>query len=153
MSNEPEKPEMPSDAEIDARFSKLKENWDVNLDDADTKLAEILGNTTAPKLEAPDFDDRLNELESKAQQLKERREAQKVQAAKEVKSTQMANDGLGMGMTLMYTVLGLPLLGGIIGMFLDKATGGNAWIVIFGMGGMVLGIGCAVFLLYRKNGK
>ena len=65
----------------------------------------------------------------------------------------MANDGLGMGMTLMYTVLGLPLLGGIIGMFLDKATGGNAWIVIFGMGGMVLGIGCAVFLLYRKNGK
>ena len=153
MSNEPEKPKLPSDEEIEARFSKIKENFTVELDDADTKLAEILGNTTVPKVEAPDFEDRLHALEDKAQNMKERREAQKSQAAKEVKSTQMSNEGLGMGMTLMYTVLGLPLLGGIIGMFLDKATGGNAWIVIFGMGGMILGIGCAVFLLYRKNGK
>ncbi|MEI8281489.1 MAG: AtpZ/AtpI family protein [Armatimonadota bacterium] len=153
MSDEPIKPEMPSDAEIEARFSKIKENLTTDLDDADEKLAAILDKTHAPKIETDEFDDKLKALEIKAQAMKEKREAQKVQAAKEVKSTQMANDGLGMGMTLMYTVLGLPLLGGIIGMFLDKATGGNAWIVIFGMGGMILGIGCAVFLLYRKNGK
>ena len=153
MSNEPEKPELPSDDEIEARFSKLKENWDVNLNDADEKLATILDKTHAPKIETDEFDEKMKDLEHKAQQLKEKRQAQKVQAAKEVKSTQMANDGLGMGMTLMYTVLGPPLIGGIIGMFLDKSTGGNAWIVIFGLGGMVMGIGCAIFLLYRNNGK
>ena len=153
MSNEPEKPKLPSDEEIEARFSKIKENLTVDLEHVDSKLDDILDKTKAPEIETSEFDEKLHALEEKAQAMKQRREAQKVQAEKEVKSTQMSNEGLGMGMTLMYTVLGLPLLGGIIGMFLDKATGGNAWIVIFGMGGMVLGIGAAVFLLYRKNGK
>ena len=153
MSSDPQKPELPSDADIEARFSKIKENLTVDLDDVDDKLEGILDKTKVPTIETDEFDEKLHALEVKAQAMKERREAQKVQAEKEVKSTQMSNEGLGIGMTLAYTVLGLPLLGGIVGMFLDKATGGNAWIVIFGMGGMVLGIGCAVFLLYRNNGK
>lgn len=152
MSNQPEKPKLPSDEEIEARFSKIKENLTVELDDADTKLAEILGNTTVPKVEAPDFEDRLHALEDKAKHLKERRQSQKVQAEKEIRSVRDANQGLGMGMTIAYTILGMPLAGGCLGLLLNKVTNGTAWLPLCSLIGMVAGLSFAIFLLYRKNG-
>ncbi|MEI7987212.1 MAG: hypothetical protein WCI55_16440 [Armatimonadota bacterium] len=150
MSDEPIKPELPSDAEIEARFSKIKENLTLELDDADEKLAAILDKTHAPKIETDEFDDKLKELEVKAQAMKEKREAQKVQAAKEVRSTQESNAGLGMGMAIAYVIIGIPLVGGLIGLGLNKLTGGTAWIVIFGLGGMVAGLGYAVYLATKS---
>lgn len=151
MSDEPIKPELPSDEEIEARFSKIKENLTIELDDADEKLAAILDKTYAPKIETDELDERMVSLEAKAQQLKEKREAQKKQANKEMKLSQDSAQGLGMGMTIAYVIIGVPLAGGLLGLLLNKLTGSPIWLVIFGMGGMVLGLGFAVFLATKNN--
>ena len=151
MSSDPQKPELPSDADIEARFSKIKENLTVDLDDVDDRLDGILSNTKAPKIETDEFDEKLHALEAKAQAMKQRRESQKVQAEKEIKSVQDANQGLGMGMTIAYTIIGMPLVGGFLGLLLNKATGGTAWLPLCAMIGMFGGLGVAIYLLYKKN--
>ena len=151
MSDEPIKPELPSDAEIEARFSKIKENLTLELDDADEKLAAILDKTHAPKIETDEFDDKLKELEARAQAMKEKRESIKAQEAKTIKSTQEDSKGLGLGLTIAYAILGVPLFGGLLGFGLTKWTGNGIWTVICGLLGMVGGIGFAAFLISRQN--
>jgi F0F1-type ATP synthase assembly protein I len=151
MSDEPIKPQMPSDEEIEARLSKIKENLTTDLDDADERLAGILDKTHVPKIETDEFDDKLKALEAKAQDLKEKRERQKIQAEKEIQSTQESNAGLGMGMTIAYVIIGVPVAGGLIGMLLNKLTGSTFWLTLFGMGGVVLGLGFAVYLATKNN--
>ena len=50
MPNEPEKPEMPSEDEIEARFNKIRENLHPDLEDVDLKLAGILDDTKVDRL-------------------------------------------------------------------------------------------------------
>jgi F0F1-type ATP synthase assembly protein I len=151
MSDEPTKPELPSDEEIEARFSKIKENLTTDLDDADEKLAAILDNTRAPKINTDDFDEKLRVLEEKAQAMKDRRETIKAQEEKAIKSSQTDTQGLGLGLTIAYAILGVPLFGGLLGYGLTKWTGNGLWTVICGLGGMVGGVGFAVFLINKQN--
>jgi hypothetical protein len=151
MSDEPIKPEMPSDAEIESRFSKIKENLTTDLDDADEKLADILDKTRAPKIDTEDFDEKLKALELKAQAMKDKRETIKAQEAKAIRSSQSDTQGLGLGLTIAYAILGVPLFGGLVGYGLTKWTGNGIWTVVFGLGGMIGGVGFAVFLISKQN--
>lgn len=151
MSGESEKPEMPSDAEIEQRFSKIKENLTYSLDDVDTKLGEIINGTTPPALETDEFDQRLDEISRKANDMKERRDAKIAEEQKETRLTQEANAGLGMGMTIAYTILGVPLLGALVGVALKQATGKEYWMAVMTLAGLVLGVLSAIFLIQKNN--
>lgn len=151
MSNEPDKPELPSDDEIEARFNKIRENLHPDLEEVDLQLAGILENTKAPEIETDEFDGRIDALREKADALKAKRQAQKAEVDRQIRSTQESSQGLGMGLTIAYVFLGVPLVGGLIGFALNKLTGGTIWIVIFGLGGMVVGVVYAMILLAQQN--
>jgi F0F1-type ATP synthase assembly protein I len=151
MSVEPEKPELPSDAEIEERFSKIKENLTVNLDDVDQKLGEIINGTKAPEIETDELDQRLEELARKAEAIKERKLAADVEAQKQVRMTQDANAGLGMGLTIAYAILGVPLAGALVGVLVQRTTGNPVWMPVFTLAGLVFGVLTAVILIQRNN--
>ncbi|HLO98448.1 MAG TPA: hypothetical protein VK171_07630 [Fimbriimonas sp.] len=148
MSVEPEKPEMPSDQEIEERFSKIKENLTVNLDDVDPKLAEILENTTASEFIEPiqsDAEQKLSEVEARFEALKEQRDA----ALRKAKlgdgsltgslDTDTTNK-MGMGFVMAYTIIGLPLVGYGIGLLINKFSGASGWHIWTTMGFSILAI-------------
>lgn len=151
MSVEPEKPELPSDQEIEERFSKIKENLTANLDDVDARLGEIINGTKAPEIDTDDLDHRLDELGKKAEALKQKKQAADVEAQKQVRMTQDANAGLGMGLTIAYAILGVPLAGAIVGVVLKNSTGNPVWMPVFTLAGLVFGVLTAVILIQRNN--
>ena len=86
MSHDPDKPEMLSDEEIEARFARIKQGLSTDLDDVDDKLSEILANTKAERLKEEEHEaymGKLSDIDAKIQDAK----------SKYDKARKPANDG------------------------------------------------------------
>lgn len=141
---------LPTDLEIAARLEAVRDKMKVDLTDADEKLSKILEASTTPLPE--DIDQaRLRELAAKADALKNKRNAQIAEQARESRIAQDSSQGLGAGISIAYTILGLPLIGGIIGVVLKNQTGNPVWVSVFGLAGMVLGLFGAYFVAKRTR--
>jgi F0F1-type ATP synthase assembly protein I len=141
---------LPSDNEIASRLEAVRDKLKVDLTDADEKLADILESATLPIPEDPDHV-KLRELSAKADALKSKRAAQQAEAARESRIAQDSNQGLGAGISIAYTILGVPLVGGIVGVILKNQTGNPVWVSICGLVGMVLGLVGAYFVATRTR--
>lgn len=141
---------LPSDLEIATRLEAVREKLKVDLTDADEKLADILESATVPIPEDPD-QAKLEELHAKVEQLKSKRQAQVAEAARESRIAQDSNQSLGAGISIAYTILGIPLVGGIIGVILKNQTGNPVWVSVGGLVGMVLGLVGAYFVAKRTR--
>jgi F0F1-type ATP synthase assembly protein I len=141
---------LPSDNEIASRLEAVRDKLKVDLSDADEKLAEILDSATIPTPEDPDHA-KLLELSAKADALKNKRTAQQAEAARENRIAQDSNQGLGAGISIAYTILGVPLVGGIIGVVLKNQTGNPIWVSVCGLVGMILGLVGAYFVATRTR--
>lgn len=120
------------------------------------KLQEKADALKAPELPAEvqgDFDSRMEELEARAQAVKREREAKEAQAARATKSDRDAAKGLGVGMSIAYTIIGLPLFGALVGWMIDNNTGGTQAKGIGVMIGVVAGMGMAFVILNRHQDK
>lgn len=141
---------LPSDIEIASRLEAVRDRLKVDLSDADEKLSDILEASTTPLPE--DIDQtRLNELGAKAEVLKAKRNAQLAEQARENRIAQDSSQGLGAGISIAYTILGVPLVGGIIGVVLKNQTGNPIWVSVCGLAGMVLGLFGAYFVAKRTR--
>ena len=103
----------------------------VDEDELDRRIRE-LGLDETPSIEQAkqegnkideEFSARLKALEERAQAAKQVRDSQAAQVMRKEKNDRESAIGLGIGLTIAYTIIGMPLLGVGIGWILDKALG------------------------------
>ena len=123
-------PEIPDEA-IDARVQGMRER----------------GPTELP--EVPD----MATFESRTRKAQGTHRVAKAQEENRLASDAKANKGLGVGLAIAYTLLGLPMVGLGVGYLLDRALGATAWKGVGTLVGAVAGIAFAVLMLNRENSR
>jgi F0F1-type ATP synthase assembly protein I len=145
-------PEGPSDDEIADRLRRVREELSQMEGLPELPEDRIPEFRPAPTLpEAPDFDDRLRDLEARAQASKDRREAKAATERRQIARDAESNRGLGMGMTVAYTIIGVPLFAIAIGWVLDQRMGTNIYRGMGALIGSIVGIIGAIVLLNRHQ--
>ncbi|MBS1701869.1 MAG: hypothetical protein JST12_09430 [Armatimonadetes bacterium] len=157
MSTDPERPELPSDEEIEARLAKIRDNLGVDLDDVDSKLDDILANTRADRLDEEEHDayqQKLDELDEKI------RKAKATRATSEPKRDsfsggldQKSSLSMGLGLTLAYTIIGAPIVGYGAGLLMNKLTGAQGWQIWLTLLGSIIGIGWVAMVTNRHGNR
>lgn len=109
------------------------------------------------KLEAieDNFEGRLKDLEDRSADARDRFEKKKKIEDQRIRSEGEAARGAGVGLSVAYTILGLPLFGFGVGYLVDRfAIGkGTQWQSILGLIGAFVGVGMAVWMLQRPQFK
>ncbi len=98
-----------------------------------------------------EFSERLKKLEDKARQQRLIRDNQARDTSRKQESDSQSAKGLGVGLSIAYTIIGMPLLGVAIGWAIDTRLGTQTYRSIGVLLGSVLGIVGAVVLLSRVN--
>lgn len=127
--------------ELDRRIRELGLDQTPSIDKAREEAAKI----------DEEFGERLKALEEKAKTVKEVRDNQNREKARKLESDRETAKGLGLGLSIAYTIIGLPILGAVIGWFLDSRMGGQTFTSLGVLIGSVLGIVAAVFMISRAN--
>ncbi|HSI73509.1 MAG TPA: hypothetical protein VK934_10055 [Fimbriimonas sp.] len=98
-----------------------------------------------------EFEQRLSEFHGRVDTLKEAREAKESVVARDRSREKESARGLGVGLTVAYTIIGMPLVGAGLGWLLDRAFGTQIFVgigvVALGAFGMVF----AIVVLSRNN--
>lgn len=101
----------------------------------------------------PAFEERLKAVETKGIEHKRKRETLKAQESKRNRVDAASTKGLGVGMTVAYAILGMPLFGAAVGWFIDQRLGISMWQGILMLVGAVAGIAFTVFTLQKSDTK
>jgi F0F1-type ATP synthase assembly protein I len=148
--------EMPSDDSIEERFGRIREQLQADALTLSEIPSEIDGPLVAP---LPD-NDKLAELDRKAEELrkragesKRRLEVATKRDEKTLRSEQEAARGLGFGLQVAYTIIGMPLLGAAIGYGIDFALKTTIWKGNVSVLFMAIGVGWAIYILQVKGPK
>lgn len=145
--------EEPEDESTEARFRRVQEELramqlpDMPDDEVDARLADI---QSRPMGELPGFEDHLDSLESRAIKARGVHNRAKNAEPSKIDSDRRASKGLGIGLAMAYTMIGLPLLGIVLGFLLNRVVPGP-WIAVGVVGGFVAGIAFALFLGNREK--
>lgn len=118
------------------------------------KLQDVADGLDVPRLpesEQAAFDERMADLEKRATEAKIAREAKRVEVQRTLKSDQDSAKGLGIGLAIAYTMIGLPIFGYGVGYFVDQSSGGTQAKGIGVLIGSILGIFMAVVILNRHG--
>lgn len=99
------------------------------------------------------FEERLKAVETKAVEHKRKRETVKAQESKRSALDAASTKGLGVGMTVAYAILGMPLVGAGVGWLIDQRLGISMWQGILMLVGAVAGIAFTVFSLQKTETK
>ncbi len=150
MSDELEpRPELPTKDEIELRLKDARAKIAAEmLDDApEVQIPEV----RVDPLDDAEFRQRYEEISNRAKVIQEKRAAAvKFQATKE-KSDRESAKGLGVGLSIAYTILGMPVAGYLIGWAIDGnspvQTGRNFGTLI----GAFVGVAAAVMMMNRTN--
>ena len=96
--------------------------------------------TRMPTPEETALDGPMREVEAKVRDVQERRSRMDAEIDRQRRGDQESARGLGTGLMAAYALIGLPMVGAGAGYLLNRVTGGNAWLPIFAILGMVAGI-------------
>ncbi len=159
MSHEPEKPELPSDDEIEARFQKIRENLHPDLEDVDLQLAGILDNTKADRIEDDEhaaYHAKLDDIDAKLAKAKQAKDV----ATNKAKDTSISGSldqkgslSMGLGLSMAYTIIGAPILGYLAGLGINKLTGTQGWQIWLTLLGSIIGIGWVATVTNRNQDR
>jgi F0F1-type ATP synthase assembly protein I len=142
-------PEPPSDEELQARLRKLLGEDGRELENLEEQIPEEELDELDLKLR--EMDDKITEARAKATLPDVPDWNYKRPQEKAPEKTEYG--GLGVGLSIAYTIIGFPLLGYGIGYLLQRLTGSAFWPSTLAMSGMVLGVAVAVFMLSRTQNK
>lgn len=135
--------EMPSEEDVHARFNEI-----------DQKIDEVRSNAAEQKSALDsEFDARLKALEDKAHQAKVSREAEKKKVERVQQSSQEDSRSLGLGLSIAYIIIGIPLMGAGIGWLVDHQLGTKYWMGMLTLAGATLGVAVAVFKMNQTSPK
>ena len=158
-----DEPHEETEEELEARLRKLLGEADT-ADDAELNELELKLRDVEDKLSAQEqsrksengmfdseFQARLDRLHEKADMAKSRIEGKKREQRRSWNAERDSAKGLGFGLQVAYTIIGLPLVGVAIGWFVDSRMGTTMGKGIGVLLGAVLGIGMAIAMLNRSN--
>ena len=140
----PDDPEPSDDETTEQRFRKLRAELEA------MDLPDIPSDADADKLasrslhvDLPEVPD-VSAVTSKAWQAKERFEAGKKEAERRQRNDGDSARGLGFGLTVAYTIVGVPMLFILVGWFLDSRMHTDVYRGMGALVGSVLGIVAAI---------
>jgi len=136
----------------------IDDQSNVDEDELDRRIRE-LGLEESPSEQAraegdkidDEFESRLKALEDKAQAHRQVRNNQKREAERKQTSDRESARGLGVGLSIAYTIIGMPIVGLIIGWILDRGTESQTYKGLGVVVGMVLGIAAGLAILAKSN--
>ena len=137
-------PEPPSDEELQARLRKLLGEDGSEEDLTEEEVDEL-------ELKLREMDDKITEARSRAALPDVPEWNYRRKQEKQPEKTEYG--GLGVGLSIAYTIIGFPLLGYGVGYLLQRLTGSAFWPSTLAMSGMVLGVAVAVFMLSKTQNK
>lgn len=126
-------------------------------DDFEERVEAMLRRSDAlhEKPEPTEFDETLErkiaDIESRASIQKQKAETAKRLEREQRQSNVSTSRGLGIGLSIAYTIIGLPMIGLAVGWYLDNRYHANAWKAILVMAGAVIAIVYAVLQLNRSE--
>lgn len=98
-----------------------------------------------------EFEERMKRLEERASAHRELRENEQKEQARKTRGDRDAAKGLGLGLSVAYTIIGLPVFGYGVGWLISRSTGSTT-VAGFGMLiGAVVGIAVAIVMLGRQQ--
>ena len=98
-------------------------------------------------------DSAIADIERRAAELKASQQ-QKVQVQTEQRQVSAGDSrGLGIGMTVAYVIVGVPLAGALVGWLIDKATKASIYTGFGTLLGAVIGIGMTIAIINRENSR
>jgi F0F1-type ATP synthase assembly protein I len=152
MSDEPNPrfPEGPSDDDIAERLKRVRAELE-GMDLPELPEGQIPQLRAAPP--TPEYEARLRALEEKIDQAKTQRAAKQRADERRLQSDSESHRGLGIGLTVAYTIIGLPLFGIGVGYLLDRSLGTQTYQGIGALVGSVLGVVGAIVVLNRHQAK
>lgn len=127
--------------ELDRRIREIGLDQTPSIDKAKEEAAKI----------DDEFSERLKNLENKALQHKLIRDNRTRETSRKLRDDAQSAKGLGVGLSVAYTIIGLPLLGVAIGWAIDTRMGTQTFRSLGVLLGSVLGIVGAIALLSRIN--
>jgi F0F1-type ATP synthase assembly protein I len=98
-----------------------------------------------------DFELRLRQLEDRAAKHRVIREGKKQEETRKRVNDAESAKGLGVGLSLAYTIIGTPIIGIAIGWLIDLQTGTQNYRSIGAIAGMILGIFAAIVIFNKSN--
>lgn len=158
----PDEPE-PTEEELEERLRKLLDAGqfadDEELGSIELKLREVedkltqteTGRKESEALFDAEFEDRMQKLHERADRAKHINTETKRERERNLAAERDSARGLGIGLTISYTIVGLPLVGAFFGWLVSRSTGATLAIGIGAILGMVLGMTMALLMLSRQN--
>jgi len=98
-----------------------------------------------------EFEQRLQAIEAKAKAARQEHAKVLEPTEHQKKLSAESASGLGFGLAVAYTIVGIPLFMVVIGWWIDRITDSNVFLSLFALIGSVLGIVVAVILVNRQN--
>lgn len=130
-----------------------EEDWE-KFQSLEEEVQRIRSESSAPDPAAdPEFGERIDALEKRIDAIKARREKQRTSDRKVLGQDPASARQLGIGLTVAYTVLGVPLAFYGVGWLLDQGTGDDQWRTNLTFVGAVLGVTAAVIMLQRLQSR
>ena len=145
MADEPQEEES-----TEARFRRVQEELramelpDMPDEAVDAHLEEMKSRSFG---DLPSVDAQFDAIEKRASAARLTHAKAKNEEPSRIASDRRASRGLGIGMAMAYTMIGLPLLGAIIGFLINKVAPGP-WVPAGVVVGFIAGV---VFALYLSN--
>lgn len=118
------------------------------------KLEEALKQSASNRQSATssieeEFQVRADALAQKFDRAMEARNTRESAERKRLASDAELGRGAGFGLTIAYTIMGLPMVGAAGGWLLDQRLGTQIWVGILTLTGAILGIFSAIMMLQR----
>ena len=157
-----ENEQLPSDEEIQARFEAIKAKLEPLAEnpELDARVAAFLGQEPVEhvpteleleaarvKAELDGIDGRLNKAKQTYQNTKPKPNS--VSGGLDQKTAL----GMGLGLSMAYTIIGAPLVGYGLGLLLNKATGNPGWHIWTTLIFSVIAIGWVAMIGSRNNDR
>lgn len=144
--DEPNPPHDSQDEPVDP-LEKLQQENSAAVEAAAAKARADL------EAENASLNDKLQEFDAKMAGIRKKQAQAEEQRQKDSMVAPDTGKSLGMGLTIAYTIIGMPLAGYIIGLLIDNRVGGDHWRTWLAAGGCLFGLGGAVLLLQRNSSK
>ena len=156
MGTDSEKPRMPDDADIAARFEKIREQLhSMELPELpEDEIKRLEAGPVKPAVDHDHVDAKLKDLETRANKAQGQfRQAINRPTPKALESSNKSTRGLAVGMLVAYTIMGLPLAGIGIGFLIDWWLGTVMAKGLGALAGATLGVIMAIKIINANADK
>src|SRR5947209_1082734 len=138
----PDDEELNEEDELERRFREIEE-----------RTAALREHHASEAHIGDDTDSAISDIERRAAELKATQQKKAQVQSEQRKVEADTSRGLGIGMTVAYVIVGVPLTGALVGWLIDKATKASIYTGIGTLLGAVIGIAMTIAIINRENNR